>query len=367
MPPRSRPPGALVAYLRETQKSSIGHITRLTPYRRGETLALDEMTRRSLELTRTLRDGKREGSLLAGDRPDRHADGCPAPGRLAHVAVDPSRRDRRAARRRRRAGPRLRACGPTCATSLGQAYDLERLAARVGTGRATPRDLVALARTLALLPRIKARLAARGSKRLAELEAALELCPEVRAAIEAALVDDPPLALKEGGLIRDGLSPRPRRAPRDRPRRQVVDRPVPGRAGPADRHRQPQGRLQQGLRLLHRDHARAGREGPGRLHPQADRQERRALHHARAEGVRGQGPPRRGPRLRARIRAVRHPARPRRGRGAPADPGRRGAGAGRRPRVLWPSWPSGRATAGRRSSPSPSSRSRRAAIRCSTR
>jgi DNA mismatch repair protein MutS len=88
--------------------------------------------------------------------------------------------------------------------ALGQAYDLERLAARVGTGRATPRDLVALARTLGLLPRIKARLSARVSKRLGELEAALELCPEVRAAIEAALVDDPPLALKEGGLIREG-------------------------------------------------------------------------------------------------------------------------------------------------------------------
>src|SRR6201999_2896379 len=62
--PEVQAAGALVAYLRETQKTSIGHITRLTPYRRGETLALDEMTRRSLELTRTLREGKREGSLL---------------------------------------------------------------------------------------------------------------------------------------------------------------------------------------------------------------------------------------------------------------------------------------------------------------
>ena len=69
---------------------------------------------------------------------------------------------------------------------LGQSYDLERLAARVGTGRATPRDLVALARTLALLPKVKARLTARVSKRLNQLEAALELCPEIRAEIEAA-------------------------------------------------------------------------------------------------------------------------------------------------------------------------------------
>ena len=56
--------GALVAYLKETQKSSLGHIIRLTPYRKADTLGLDEMTRRSLELTRTLREAKREGSLL---------------------------------------------------------------------------------------------------------------------------------------------------------------------------------------------------------------------------------------------------------------------------------------------------------------
>src|SRR5262249_55265735 len=57
--------GALAAYLRETQKSSLKHITRLYPYCRADTLALDEMTRRSLELVRTLREAKREGSLLS--------------------------------------------------------------------------------------------------------------------------------------------------------------------------------------------------------------------------------------------------------------------------------------------------------------
>ena len=90
---------------------------------------------------------------------------------------------------------------------LGQSYDLERLAGRIGTGRATPRDLVALAKTLGILPKLKARLTARVSKRLNQLEGALELCPEIRAEIEAALWDDPPLAVKEGGLIRDGYHP----------------------------------------------------------------------------------------------------------------------------------------------------------------
>ena len=141
---------------------------------------------------------------------------------------------------------------------LGEAYDLERLAARVATGRATPRDLAALARTLALLPKVKARLTARRSHRLTQLEAALELCPEVRSAIEAALVDDPPLALKEGGLIRPGYHPELDRLRSVSKDGKSLDRPVPGRADPPHRHRGPEGRLQPGLRLLHRDHPRPG-------------------------------------------------------------------------------------------------------------
>ena len=195
--------GALIAYLRETQKSSISHITKLIPYRKAETLALDEMTRRSLELTRTLRENKREGSLLAViDRTSTPmgarllAEWLTSP--LTKVDAIVERQDAVAELTR---DATLRA---DLRDSLGEAYDLERLAARVGTGRATPRDLAALARTLSLLPKIKARLAARGSKRLVELESGLELCPEVRTAIDSAIVDNPPLPLKEGGLIRAG-------------------------------------------------------------------------------------------------------------------------------------------------------------------
>lgn len=204
--PEVQAAGALIAYLKETQKSSLGHITRLTPYRRAETLGLDEMTRRSLELTRTLREGKREGSLLAVI--DRTV--TPMGARLLADWLTSPLTDAAAINERLDAVAELArdaTLRDQLRSLLGEAYDLERLAARVGTGRATPRDLVALARTLALLPRIKARLSARGSKRLAELEAALELCPEVRASIEAAMVDDPPLALKEGGLIRPGYHP----------------------------------------------------------------------------------------------------------------------------------------------------------------
>ncbi len=68
--------GALVAYLKETQKSSLGHIIRLTPYRKADTLGLDEMTRRSLELTRTLREAKARRLAAPGHRSHSDSDGC---------------------------------------------------------------------------------------------------------------------------------------------------------------------------------------------------------------------------------------------------------------------------------------------------
>jgi DNA mismatch repair protein MutS len=88
--------------------------------------------------------------------------------------------------------------------TLQEAYDLQRLTARVSTGRATPRDLRAVGRTLQLLPKLKARITARRAPLLRELEERLELCPELRAALESALVDDPPLSAREGGVIRRG-------------------------------------------------------------------------------------------------------------------------------------------------------------------
>jgi DNA mismatch repair protein MutS len=198
--------GALMAYLRDTQKSSLGHIARLTPYRRADTLALDEMTRRSLELVRTLREAKREGSLLSVI----DLSATPMGARQLSEWLTSPLTSSELIRQRLDAVEELHtnsALRGDVRSLLGQSYDLERLAARVGTGRATPRDLVALAKTLAILPKLKARLTARTSERLNQLEAALELCPEIRAEIEAALHDDPPLAVKEGGLIRDGYHP----------------------------------------------------------------------------------------------------------------------------------------------------------------
>ena len=195
--------GALLAYLRETQRTSLGHLRRIEVFKRGNTMTLDAMTRRSLELTRTLREGKREGTLL--DVIDRTV--TPMGARLLAEWVGAPLTEIEAIRGRQAAVEEFVRDAPArqeVRHLLNQSFDLERLASRVGTGRASPRDLAGLSRTLALLPRLKALITARTASRLNELEAALELCPEIRQAIQEALVDDPPLALKEGGLIRAG-------------------------------------------------------------------------------------------------------------------------------------------------------------------
>jgi DNA mismatch repair protein MutS len=90
--------------------------------------------------------------------------------------------------------------------NLRRVYDVERLLARVTTGRASPRDLCFLGRTLRSLPTVKAKLTARKSALLNELEAGIDLCPELAATLEASLADECPLVAREGGFIRDGFS-----------------------------------------------------------------------------------------------------------------------------------------------------------------
>src|SRR5262249_40800482 len=87
---------------------------------------------------------------------------------------------------------------------LQEAFDLQRLASRVSTGRASPRDLGSITRTLRILPRIKAKVTARRCALLRELEAGLELCADLREALDPALVDEPPMSPREGEIIRRG-------------------------------------------------------------------------------------------------------------------------------------------------------------------
>ena len=195
--------GALLDYVRETQKSSLGHITRLEPYRRGTSLLIDEATRRSLELTQTLRNGTRDNSLLAVIDETVTPMGARLLAEwLSNPLTEPSKIERRLD-----AVEELYDDSMFCRDlrdQLREGYDLQRLTARVATGRCSPRDLSCLARTLALLPKLKAKLSGRKAALLADLEGRLDLCPEIRSDIEAALVDEPPLLTTDGGMMRSG-------------------------------------------------------------------------------------------------------------------------------------------------------------------
>ncbi len=201
-----RAAGAILDYLAETQKSSLAHLERLVPYRTGNTLEIDHASRRSLEIVRTLREGQREGSLLAvldrsvtpmGSRllaewvagPLAELDGIQA----RHDAVEELIAD-----------PALAA---DLRETLRRVYDVERLLARVTTGRASPRDLSFVNRTLRMMPAVKARLTARRSALLCRCEAEIDLCPELRAKLDAGLADDCPLSPRDGGFIREGFHP----------------------------------------------------------------------------------------------------------------------------------------------------------------
>ncbi len=198
-----RAAGAVLDYLAETQKASLAHVDRLLPYAATERLAIDPATRRSLELTATIRDGGRAGSLLGVlDRTVTSLGARLLAEWLAAPLVDTAAIDARLD-----AVAELVADASLTAAlrdALNQIYDVQRLLARVTTSRASPRDLSFVGRTLAVLPKVKARLTARSSARLQQLEQRLDLCADVRSPLELALVDDCPLVARDGGFIRTG-------------------------------------------------------------------------------------------------------------------------------------------------------------------
>ena len=195
--------GAIVLYLKETLRASLAHIRSLRPHRPDALLTLDEVTRRSLELTRSLRDSQREGSLLSildrsvtsmGSR--LLHDNLLAP--LTHIPDINDRLDSVEELLHDHAlRGHLRDLLDTCS-------DLQRLTTRASTARATPPDLAKIAVTLRILPKFKAKLLGRKSPLLASLEARLELCVDLRELLDRALKDEVPFSPKDGGVIREG-------------------------------------------------------------------------------------------------------------------------------------------------------------------
>lgn len=197
--------GALLEYIRDTQRAALGHIIRLESYRRSRHMTIDEATRRSLELTHTMRDGQRQQSLLGTID-----ETCtPMGARMLADWLSSPLMDLR------QIGDRLDAVEEfvgelslrdSLREALKSMYDLQRLTSRVATGRCTPRDLTCLSATLGQLPRLKAQLTKRRSSRLATLEQRIDLCAEARHAIAETIVDEPPVTVADGGVIREGFN-----------------------------------------------------------------------------------------------------------------------------------------------------------------
>ncbi|HEX6971220.1 MAG TPA: DNA mismatch repair protein MutS, partial [Limnochordia bacterium] len=196
---------ALLDYVAETQKSALSHFTFLARPVLGGHMVLDPTARRNLELVRTLRDGTRRGSLL--DVLDRTATAMGS--RLLRRWLEAPLLDPAAIAARQDAVGALLA-DPLWRDELRELLtplaDLERLVARAACGTANARDLVALRASLQRLPAIRSALSRARDGRLAEIAREFDLLEDERERLEAALVDDPPISVREGGLIRPGYS-----------------------------------------------------------------------------------------------------------------------------------------------------------------
>jgi DNA mismatch repair protein MutS len=202
--PAVRAAGAVLTYLQETQRGELDHFRTLSSHRNTGCLQIDAATRRSLEITRTLRSGSREGSLLSVV--DRTC--TPMGSRLLADWIAAPLIDLAAIRDRHDAVEELVTDAPLrgdVRATLKSTFDLTRLLGRIATARTGPRDLQQIARTLSSLPKLKARLTARRPQRLRHIESHLHLCPELRAELEAALADECPLSVADGGFIRAGF------------------------------------------------------------------------------------------------------------------------------------------------------------------
>ncbi|WP_020675926.1 DNA mismatch repair protein MutS [Geopsychrobacter electrodiphilus] len=205
LPQAIRAAGGLLSYLQRTQMDDLRHIRNLTTYHTRDHMVLDEATRRNLELTATLQDGRKKGSLLGVLDRTVTAMG----GRLLRQWIHYPLIDRNRITRRQDALEVLLddSLGRfDLSEALDGIYDLERLNGKISMASANAKDIVALRDSLQRLPRIDELLRDRKSELLQSLRDGIDLLPELVAEISRALVDDPPFVLRDGGIIRDGYN-----------------------------------------------------------------------------------------------------------------------------------------------------------------
>ena len=197
--------GALLQYLYETQRnSSLAHFTHLYPYLTNKYMLLDSSTRRNLELTETLREKQKRGSLLWVLDKTKTAMGA----RTLRSYIEQPLIDIASITKRQDAIELL--CNNSVARDeireyLNPIYDLERLLGKVSYKSANPRDLIAFRNSLEMLPHIKTVLGDLHCELLENINRDIDGLEDIYSLIDRAIVEEPPLAVKEGGIIKEGF------------------------------------------------------------------------------------------------------------------------------------------------------------------
>ena len=197
--------GALFLYLKETQKTALSQMTTIRPYTAERYMLIDSSSRRNLELVETLREKQKRGSLLWVLDKTKTAMGA----RTLRSFVEQPLIDAEEINRRLEAleelneKPMLR---DEIREYLNPVYDLERLVSRISFKSANPRDMVAFASSLEMIPYIKQVLKDFQAPILKEIYEDMDSLEDITDLIKRAIVDEPPLAQKDGGIIREGFN-----------------------------------------------------------------------------------------------------------------------------------------------------------------
>ena len=197
--------GALLQYLLETQKNELSNLTHITPYAAGKYMMLDSSTRRNLELCETLREKQKKGSLLWVLDKTKTAMGA----RTLRKYVEQPLIEKAEIERRLDAVQELKEQAISreeLREYMGPVYDLERLITRISYGTANPRDLTAFRTSLEMLPPIRLILQDMRCSLLGEICEDLDPLEDLCSLIMDAIREDPPIAMKEGNIIRDGYN-----------------------------------------------------------------------------------------------------------------------------------------------------------------
>mgnify|MGYP002510428525 FL=1 len=196
--------GVLMQYLLETQKTQLTHITHITPYLASRFMLLDSSTRRNLELTETLREKQKRGSLLWVLDKTKTAMGA----RQLRTDLEQPLINMEDINDRLDTIDQL--CKNTVSRDeireyLNPIYDLERLLGRVSYKSANPRDLISFANSMEMLPHIKTVLKDFDAKLLKEIDEQIDGLEDVYERIKNAICDEPPILIREGGIIKEGF------------------------------------------------------------------------------------------------------------------------------------------------------------------